>query len=46
MLSSHQGEGASLTARSAAKVAAARRSSMKLLESETVDEKYRNTGEE
>uniref|UniRef100_A0A7S3H9A6 Uncharacterized protein n=1 Tax=Spumella elongata TaxID=89044 RepID=A0A7S3H9A6_9STRA len=38
-----EGEGASLTARSAAKVAAARRSSMKLLESETVDEKYRNT---
>ena len=39
-----QGEGVSMSARSAAKVAAARRNSMKLLESASVDEDFKNTG--
>jgi len=34
-----------MSAKSAAKVAAARRSSMRLLESDNVEEEFKNTGE-
>lgn len=44
MLNVLQGDGTSMSAKSAAKVAAARRSSMRLLESESVEEEFKNTG--